>query len=888
MSTPSQSVGSPTGTGFVVNSRPSEFTTKSTLALRNTVGLPVAIVMIISRATNQQFIIANVTYIETYNSLLHEVPQGQVQFVLPPGTEPPPIGPMDQIYIYMSDQQGALAITTNLQFDENFIAMDNRVYTGVVIRMTRSWDRNIGKSFTIEFASNTYRFLVTSEYRPNQAVLNNNYNPGGLPAYLAAAQVFQGPIWPGLLVEDACYESGVFWRYIFNPADLPSSQVDYTNDQDAYLQFLAQNLAPGAAPNDGVRVDAKYNILTAVGLNTLYAFIPTDFNPITHTYDKWASLLAQLCETSFAELFCTRFGELYFRQVGMFLPANTWGISVQPETIVSFKDWEDSSNIVTELEIRVDSSNAGSVFGANQWLAPNWRELEYLYGRRYEKIEAPWAYFTSAQDVKLNPSLAQNPTMMQDYLNAYATIHMAMMNASNIAGHVQILGWPNFEVGSTIYLPHVDMVYYVQTVRHTFEVGKNWLTDLDLVYGRPPQANFWNYINQRAVSTGVLVQNSDGTYGLASSANGQSVGVTSSSAALEVEDSPVNDNFVPLPDGSKISPYLNNIQCGLQQDWDVKTPFNPKLHIHTGVDLKAPIGSVLVAVVDGILVGADVQNDSEGWGYFAIIQADPDKYPGQQPFSVVYAHMQAPTRLAIGQSVIKGMSIVGTEGETGNVIPIDNFHLHFQVQAAGENLNTYPTSDIKKTIDPFKVISINDPDPKYRPRNYTVSTSTDSTVVSQAGLIYKKPFWADPNYKTDIPIFGNQVAAAIGGTSLMYQALIAEETGWLQQMTQVWNVGSIGNFSSTSLDGVPQKLLPNGQQPANINDAATIFINLMNTDPYRPYRQALASPFGITVDQALTVLLNIYNHDNAAEEHRKVMDVYNNNLNKNPVEWPAF
>src|SRR6185312_14461788 len=209
---------------------------------------------------------------------------------------------------------------------------------------------------------------------------------------------------------------------------------------------------------------------------------------------------------------------------------------------------------------------------------------ELLYNRRYRKIEAPWAYYTTAEAIKLNPVFAQGGNQIIDYLNAYATIFMAKANASNIAENIQVLGWLFYEVGSTIYLPHNGNCYYVQSVRHTFQVGEGWFTDMDLTYGRPVNADLFNYINQRAINIGVVKLDGTGQAQL-TNPGGQVIGVTSSNHGSEYKDSPYNDQFPPLSSNLKAPVFAANTQCSVEQNWDVYSSFNNELPIHTGVDL---------------------------------------------------------------------------------------------------------------------------------------------------------------------------------------------------------------------------------------------------------------------------------------------------------------
>lgn len=96
---------------------------------------------------------------------------------------------------------------------------------------------------------------------------------------------------------------------------------------------------------------------------------------------------------------------------------------------------------------------------------------------------------------------------------------------------------------------------------------------------------------------------------------------------------------------------------------------------HTGVDMAANAGTEIKAAGGGTVkeVGTD---PNKGYGYYV-------KIDNGNGVETLYAHMQSPPPVQVGQSVNKGQRIggVGTTGfSTGN-------HLHFEVRKNGQAVN---------------------------------------------------------------------------------------------------------------------------------------------------------------------------------------------------------
>lgn len=99
--------------------------------------------------------------------------------------------------------------------------------------------------------------------------------------------------------------------------------------------------------------------------------------------------------------------------------------------------------------------------------------------------------------------------------------------------------------------------------------------------------------------------------------------------------------------------------------------FCPGHHIHTGVDLAAPVGTAVHAAWAGT---ASVGFDAAGAGIYVAVAVDHVR--------LLYCHLSR-VRVAAGQVVTAG-EVIGEVGETGLAT---GPHLHFEVQIDGRSVD---------------------------------------------------------------------------------------------------------------------------------------------------------------------------------------------------------
>ncbi|MFK7933845.1 MAG: M23 family metallopeptidase, partial [Saprospiraceae bacterium] len=102
-------------------------------------------------------------------------------------------------------------------------------------------------------------------------------------------------------------------------------------------------------------------------------------------------------------------------------------------------------------------------------------------------------------------------------------------------------------------------------------------------------------------------------------------------------------------------------------------PFNKKRQFHRGIDLRAKMGTTVVAAAAGKVI--EVKNDKKGYGKRVILQHAND-------LQTSYAHLSA-FKVVVGQEVQAG-EIIALSGNSGlSTAP----HLHFEVIRKGKAVN---------------------------------------------------------------------------------------------------------------------------------------------------------------------------------------------------------
>jgi len=110
-------------------------------------------------------------------------------------------------------------------------------------------------------------------------------------------------------------------------------------------------------------------------------------------------------------------------------------------------------------------------------------------------------------------------------------------------------------------------------------------------------------------------------------------------------------------------------------DLEPYDPFCPGRHVHTGIDLAAPMGTPVHSASAGT---AHVGFDPAGAGHYVVVTVDAH-------VRVFYCHLSA-VAVVNGQAVTSGL-VIGALGQSGKAT---GPHVHFEVQQDGSSIDPVP------------------------------------------------------------------------------------------------------------------------------------------------------------------------------------------------------
>lgn len=127
--------------------------------------------------------------------------------------------------------------------------------------------------------------------------------------------------------------------------------------------------------------------------------------------------------------------------------------------------------------------------------------------------------------------------------------------------------------------------------------------------------------------------------------------------------------------GKQDPPYLTP----LKGEFQISSAFGMRMHplkkekkMHTGIDFKAPLGTVIVATGDGVVL--EIKHSDKGYGNRIIIQHD-------EHYQTLYSQMQEAFFVKVGDQVKAGTPL-GTVGSSG---ASTGPHLHYEVLKDGKH-----------------------------------------------------------------------------------------------------------------------------------------------------------------------------------------------------------
>lgn len=116
----------------------------------------------------------------------------------------------------------------------------------------------------------------------------------------------------------------------------------------------------------------------------------------------------------------------------------------------------------------------------------------------------------------------------------------------------------------------------------------------------------------------------------------------------------------------------------LERNIFITSPFGFRIHpvtrekarFHNGVDIRAKVGTDLLAIADGLVRVSKINGggSKKGYGYYIVIEHDN--------FCSLYGHLNKLSKLKVGQKIKKG-DVIGQSGNSGQST---GPHLHFEIR----------------------------------------------------------------------------------------------------------------------------------------------------------------------------------------------------------------
>lgn len=220
-------------------------------------------------------------------------------------------------------------------------------------------------------------------------------------------------------------------------------------------------------------------------------------------------------------------------------------------------------------------------------------------------------------------------------------------------------------------------------------------------------------------------------------------------STLEIEDS--RDKIALMARATFMTPYMGSYRMNFKE-YDGS---------HLGVDIRAPLGTPVMAVANGVVTKA--VNTESADGKYVTIRHDGIAYDGRTSASYYssYLHLEAAT--AVAGTVVKKGDIIGRVGMTGiTTTP----HLHFQIDTSDAPFHSYwPYSfqDLRNLgIDFFEAVNLGLG--KENAMKYTVhamefvqglrdaSFSVEAPKASEIQVAATPPTSGSQNYVTPVPV----------------------------------------------------------------------------------------------------------------------------------------
>jgi hypothetical protein len=412
------------------------------------------------------------------------------------------ISPMDRVVIFMSERFGEGEYT-----DETTKRKLTRVFTGVVNTVQQGYSDN---QSTIDVKGED----VTKYMRLSVI----NVNPGL-------------PLDSNTIVDHTSDEHLSVWVDVFKGMDAPtiikslllgngdgSAQGEYSRNKITAIGLYTlgnsnlnkdykydPSLNTFVGEKGGKGTDRVINFTAALGSlftkNTVHIvnpFIKGSSLKGFRAYelaikDNWSfyqsdfktrrEIAANIAEETNFLFYANRFGEIWFHpprysNTHILGAKNPKVYIIDTDSIISYGFVEDDSQVYSSVYISTTPA-----FGAEQ------SESIGVYNSSYRDDGVVLKYgqrlFTASNPL-INVTVDVSYNKGKQQLQLFAKSLLQKLLAGMYQGQVTILGRVELDPGYPVYIPIRNMVYFVETVEHSFSFNGTFTTTLSLAYGRKP------------------------------------------------------------------------------------------------------------------------------------------------------------------------------------------------------------------------------------------------------------------------------------------------------------------------------------------------------------------------------------------------------------------
>jgi len=231
------------------------------------------------------------------------------------------------------------------------------------------------------------------------------------------------------------------------------------------------------------------------GSNTFpFRLITKLANLFQSQWENGFKFIQSIAQLSFYEFFETPEGVIVFRPMNTLLPYDVMDkkyvsdddkklrpsslYQIQEELILDDSYSEDDGAIYTVLYLQGQFHHSAE---------PKILQALVVDSRLYEKFGAVMA-----------PAQTRVGLENQAFLETYGINILTRVNARYRTGSITIAGDARFRIGNPLFVPHRNMVYYIERVSHIYAAGGQYITKLTLSYGRSPIAYYAPMISRTA------------------------------------------------------------------------------------------------------------------------------------------------------------------------------------------------------------------------------------------------------------------------------------------------------------------------------------------------------------------------------------------------------